>query len=192
MKVLAPLALLLTLAAPAAQATVVSFDDLPGFGTVADGYGGITWDASWVYYDSSDGVYNPSSPPTRIYADYNTLPGGSSFQGVSFFFLTDAVFNGAFFAGYGTSYGLAAVFFELFSNGISVATSGSLDPNATPTFLASGYSGLIDEVVVWGNAGYYVMDDVTYNAAAVPVPAALPLMLLALGGLGVAARRRRT
>ena len=28
--------------------------------------------------------------------------------------------------------------------------------------------------------------------AAVPVPAALPLMLLALGGLGVAARRRRT
>ena len=191
MKALAPLALLLALAAPAAQATVVDFDDLPNSGTLADGYGGITWGGNWAHYDSFQPPYNPSSPFTRIYADYNVLPGGTAFQGVSFSFVIDAVFNGAFFAGHGSGSGFASIFFELFSNNVSVAVSGSLDANATPTFLASGYGGLIDEVVVWGSAGFYVMDDVTYNTAAIPVPAALPLMLLALGGLGVAARRRR-
>jgi hypothetical protein len=39
--------------------------------------------------------------------------------------------------------------------------------------------------------GFFVLDDIEYEpAAVVPVPAALPLMLLALGGLGLAARRR--
>ena len=189
MNILAPFALALCLAAPAAQATVVNFDDLSGDGSVADGYGGITWGNNWQHYDDSQNPYNPSSPFQRIYADSSVF--GNTFQGTSFSFLTDVAFGGAYFAGYGSSDGFASVFFELFSNGVSVFSTASLDVNSTPTFLGASYAGLIDQVVVWGTAGYYVMDDVSYTATApVPLPAALPLLLAALGGLGIAGRRR--
>lgn len=190
MNILAPLALALCLAAPAAQATVVTFDDLSGVGAVADGYGGITWGNNWSHDVENGDPYNANSPFQRSYA--NAVDFDTSFQATSFSFLTDAVFGGAYFAGYGPSLGHAPVFFELFLDGLSMSISASLDVNAMPTFLGAGYSGLIDTVVVWGDAGYYVMDDVTYTTAApVPVPAALPMLLLALGGLGVVARRRR-
>ena len=53
------------------------------------------------------------------------------------------------------------------------------------------FSGLDDDSGPLGSSGYWTLDNVAYNTATVPVPAALPLMLLALGGLGVAARRRK-
>ena len=188
MKLLAPLAVLLTLAAPAAQAVVVGFDDLSDSGPVADGYGGITWGGNWVYYDSAQDPYNPSSDFQRIYADYSSS--GSVFLATSFSFAVDAVFDGAFFAGRGRDEGHLPVYFELFLNGISVAISSALDMNSTPTFLGSGYSGLVDEVVVWGERGFYIMDDVTYNTSAVPVPAAGFLLFGALGGLALLRRRK--
>ncbi len=49
------------------NATVINFDDLTGQDKLPIGYAGLDWDPQWMYYDSVQDPYNPSSPPTRIY-----------------------------------------------------------------------------------------------------------------------------
>lgn len=55
-----------------------------------------------------------------------------------------------------------------------------------------GFGGLVfDQITVSASAPATIaLDNLAFNVAAVPVPAALPLMLLGLCGLGVFARRR--
>ena len=75
-------------------------------------------------------------------------------------------FQGAWFAGYED----VDVTFKLYDHGALVATSSTLSTSATPTWLASGYAGLVDEVVVSSaDQGAWVMDDLTFSAA-VPEP----------------------
>jgi len=166
------------LAVPA-YANVVTFDDLPGDGVVPDGYGGIIWNGQWNYYLDSQPPYTPQSTPTRVY-DFVTNG--------TFDFSSPVVFNGAYFSGYD----YAPVQFQLYLGGSLVATSGSLAPNATPTFLSSGYSGWVDEVqVVSPSPDYFVMDDVTYNQGAVPEPVSWAMFIGGLGCVGGSMRYRR-
>jgi hypothetical protein len=175
------------LAPQAAQATVVNFDNLSGFGTVADGYGGITWDNNWTYYDSPQSPYNPSSGATRIFSNYAKFPAGS-LSDIAFSFSAPVTFQGAFFSGFSGNGDLTV---SVFLAGVLKATTSLFSPSSVATFLASGYSGAVDKVVVHGNAGFYVMDDVTYSAvSSVPVPAAIWLMLSGLAGLAGIRRAR--
>jgi len=163
----------------AAHATVVNFDDLTGSGTVADGYGGINWDSNWTYYDGAQDPYTPSSDFTRIYTNYD-LHAAQAEESVAFYFGTGSIFDGAYFSGAG----VGTVSFSLYLNSALVATSSLLVTTATPTFLFSGYAGLVDEVRVNGFNGYYVMDDVTYNETSpVPLPAGVWLLLTGIGGI---------
>jgi len=61
------------------------------------------------------------------------------------------------------------------------------------TFVASGTSAVISLFFETdGGTGTIRIDDISVvQTAAVPVPAALPMLLLGLGGLGVAARRKK-
>ncbi len=156
--------------------TVVNFDDLSGSGVVADGYAGMTWNGAWLFYDTAQTPYSPSSPFTRIY-------NGSGLAAASFQWASPVVFDGAFINGRPEA---GNVFFNLYNGPTLVATSGSYVPDANDVgqFLSSGFAGLVDRVeVVSGNSlAFFIVDDVTYNSAVSSVPElnrnnmALPLL----------------
>jgi hypothetical protein len=163
----------------------VTFDDLIGSDIVPDGYGSIRWDSNFEYYGFEQSPYNPESAPNRVYGNYSKWNNAPS--SVPFYFLSPVVFEGAYFSGFDSG---VPVSFSLYKGGILQATSASLTPSDTPTFLSSGFAGLIDEVRVnWYN-GYAVMDNVTYTIpSSVPEPATV-IGLLGLGAFGVTKLKR--
>lgn len=173
------LAVTAVLAMSAANATVIDFEDLAGQSGLPANYAGLTWGSQWMHYDSPQSPYTPASGTQRI---YNNDSSGSTDW---FKFSSDVVFNGAYFAG------RDAAQFELYNDGALMFTSSTLSLSALPTFMASGYSGLIDEVRLNVTNGYFVMDDVTYNRSSNDVPEPSGIALLGLGLFALAGLRRK-
>ncbi|WKB50577.1 hypothetical protein [Eleftheria terrae] len=177
------LALALPCAAVAAP-TVLHFDDLGSDGPLPADYGGLDWSASgWSAFSALQPPYTAHSGSGRLHTAWGGEDGGSVIR-----FRQPASFEGAWFAGLSG----ATVSFQLYAQGVLVARSTTLDPGATPAFLASGYAGLVDAVVVASpEHGSFVMDDFSFSTP-VPEPAALLQMLAGLGALlAVRPLRRR-
>lgn len=177
-------------AAASAHAVVLNFDELSSAPAAYDvmplPYHGFTF-TGWFF--GPDTLYTPASAPNDLFTDYadpsdptayvvtdanNTIASATPFH-----------FDGAAFSGY------SGVTFQLYLGGTLVHTSSTLPdaPGADPylpTFLSSGYTGLVDQVVVSGVQGYYAMDNFTFHASAVPE---IPSNILMSVGLLVAARR---
>jgi len=173
-----------------AQTVVLNFEDLnpepAAFDTMPVEYNGFSF-AGWYY--GPDEFYTPASGSIDLFSDYlNGDPDDytQSWSGA----ITRSkpfVFEGAWFSGYsGVMIGMLADGKTRFSHWLPDAVG---DIPYGPTFLASGYSGLVDRVWVYGVQGYYAMDDFTYSEAA-PVPEPASGALLLAGLIAYAAKRR--
>ncbi len=160
-----------------AMAVVLDFEDLLGDGPMPDPYQGIIdWENDvWFHYDTEQFPYTPHSGSQRIYEytmDYTP----------SWSFSTPVYFSGAWFSGF--SY--ATVQMDLYYLGALVHSTGTLAPTDVPAFLAGGYAGLVDAVIInTPEPDLWVMDDLTYN----PVPLPGAVWLLGSGLLALAGRR---
>lgn len=167
---------------PSAMATVLNFDDIAD-GTLPLNYGGLDWStAGWTVFSTPAAPYTPHSGTGRVTTGFMADDASSVIR-----FGKSTSFDGAYFAGLGG----ALLSFDLLLNGQLVHSSVTLDPSATPSFLASGYAGLVDTVMVRSaNHGEYVMDDFSF-AQAVPEPETYAMLLGGLLVVGSIARRRK-
>ncbi len=153
-------------ATAASASTVLNFDNLAGTADMAgSAHGGFDW-LGWVHYDYQQAgmPYNPASPDTRLTTSSNVNAVSRR---------TPFVFEGAYISGFAE----AMVHYEMWFNGVLVSTSAVFSPSASPTFLASGYYGTVDSVVVVSDIpNYFVLDDFSYSepstGAAAPQAAA--------------------
>lgn len=180
----AALAAALALAGPLAGATVLTFDDIGADGAVPLNYGGLDWSAAgWSVFAGEQEPYTAHSGSFRAATNWGVDDAASEVR-----FAKPTVFDGAWFAGLGG----ATVRFDLYLGGQLVASSATLDPDATPRFLASGWSGAVDAVRVsspWHAS--YVMDDFSFQGAPVPEPQTVLMLAAGLALLQLALRRRR-
>jgi hypothetical protein len=169
----------IALCAPFASATVLTFDDIvgpDGYASVPANYGGLDWsNAGLSVFTGEQAPFTAHSGQGRVTTDW--IDGGPISSTIRF--LAPTVFDGAWFSGYSDS----SVHFDLYLNGLLVASSTVLQLSDAPAFLDAGWHSAIDAVVVSsGFQASYVMDDLSFvSATAVPEPGSLALVLAGVG-----------
>jgi hypothetical protein len=168
---------------PLASATVLGFDDIASDDFVAADYGGLDWShGDWFAFSGEQAPFTPHSGDVRVASGFGDTD-AATVIGLG----AGRTFQGAWFSGYDD----VSVTFELYDHGQLVATSSTLSTSATPAWLASGYAGLVDQVVVSSaDQGGFVMDDFTFSTA-VPEPGSGALLAGGLLAFAAVARRRR-
>jgi len=184
-----------------ARAAVLTFDDLPGLGPsfFQSNYNGFKFGTNllattaWFYTAEVSTFYSPKSGTKFVATDDSLYDPTNLFEATQSISNTTAfTFDGAWFSGAGLTGPGDQVRYELYLGGILQHTSANSSPLAfAPIFVASGYAGFVDSVVIVGRQGFYAMDDFTYNSRLnVPEPATYGLVAVALLAAGVARRRR--
>jgi hypothetical protein len=197
----------LSLLTPAMQATVCNFDDLPqvqsgALSPIPAGYCGVNWygeNGVGYYFTTSTqylGTFSPYSKPnaTALFAS-NTY---------GFSFVAPAVFNGfwavpaTYYANPNAAQLQIQVILSLNGNTVYTTSLTAVSyPNAA--FISSGYSGMVDTVVInslgyyakygqYTAGGFFSIDDVTFNSIC-GTPSIAPSTLQnfpASGGTGTA------
>jgi hypothetical protein len=191
-KLISVLAAGLLFSVPAFSTPVtLDFEGIPSFTSVGDHYGDLTFGGGATAIANDElGTYfsnNPSGSTVMTALDSDaTMNAGSGFiNTVSFYFaaLTSTSVNiWSDLNGTGSILGT----FDLAAN---QGSCGAADTALCHWDLTSlSFSGLAHSVTFGDAAGAAMFDDVTVNP--VPLPAALWLMVSALGGLGIVRRKR--
>ena len=153
-------------AVPGARATVVGFDDLTGYAPVPAGYAGLTWDPYWFCADQAAWPGLAHSP-SRFIFNRQTADNLRSFD-----FPAPVFFNGAWVAAYNMPYSTASMRFVCYggvAHNVWLGSSSWLPLGATPAYLATDIDGVTRVFAEYSNSGQFLLDDLTYNAAPVPV-----------------------
>ncbi|MBI2411761.1 MAG: PEP-CTERM sorting domain-containing protein [Deltaproteobacteria bacterium] len=159
-------------------------------------YGGFTWDSN--YYIVTQDYYN------TIYGNLSTFVSGNeaAFNGDGVLTVTTTGapvdLTGAWFQGWGVyngfySYTATSVTVEGFLGATSVGTASmSLSPSSF-SYLSFNFGSPVDSFTVTssGSGTWWLMDDLSYNAASVPEPSTLLLLGSGMAGLGLMRLRKR-
>jgi hypothetical protein len=180
----------------AAYADVVNFDDLtPGAG-IPSSYAGFTWEANWSAYSQAD--YQSNYANTVTFPSLNNTAYNA--YGVVTVSLTSGVefdFNGAYFTSWAGSdayqdYSARSLTIDGYRGGVLVgSTTASLSPDRFD-WVAASLRG-VDELRFTQNSGgsqWWLMDNFTYDSAAVPEPITSVMTGAGLLLLAAALRRR--
>jgi PEP-CTERM motif len=179
----------------AANAAVLTFDDVTNFSAVGSGYNGLDFN-NFHAIDSSvfptsgyaAGVVSPSKVILNWFAQDAFISSATDFV-LNSFYLTAAWNDGL------------QVKVDGFNNG-SLVWSQTLSPSATAPTLYTFASTMVDQVKFSsfggtlhpgynGGGTHFALDNLTFNAAGnVPEPAAWAMMLAGFGLVGSAMRRR--
>jgi hypothetical protein len=188
------------LATSNAQATVITFDDLPSnFQQVPNGYAGLNWTNWWTLAPASY-VNNPSGYQNSLVSPDNIIWQAANLNGdnaTGIFSSTPFTLN-SFYATAAWRDGLTVTVIGYLNNvlqDISVFTVSTFGP----TLEVFNWSG-IDQVNLLTSGGtphdgyqysaYEVaLDNLTINAT--PLPSTWTMMLIGLAGLGFVAYRRQ-
>jgi hypothetical protein len=165
-----------------AATTVVDFEGIFNWDLI-DGYGGLSGWESMAGQVSSYSEFEPHNPElgeNRLH----TRAGELTFdQG-------PVIFQGMYYNYWGFD---TEISFSLFFQDQKVYSS-PLDAANQPSdiyWLASGYSGLVDKIQFHGQSSDgFIVDNLTYSAAPVPLPASAWLFISGLMALAVRRRIR--
>lgn len=176
----------------ASQAEVLTFEDLPGFLRYFTldyrgfKFGNNNANSNAWFYDTNNSPYYLAHSGRKFALTDRFLYPDPPQSLVATMPITNPVdfkFDGAWFSG------AEWISYKLYNNGQLVHTSApSAELGPAPIYVASGYGGLVDSVVILGTNGYYVMDDFTYNT---PVPESSTWAMMAAGLLAMGALWRR-
>lgn len=179
--------LFLVLAA-GAQATVLTFDDVPGANPatwdnpIPAGYGGLNWDQFDVLHES----YHPNSG-----YDYGVVSGEWVAYNVydNMAVVSDGLFdfNGAWLTSAWNSTDTLTV--QGFLGGDLLYSIDLVINNLTPTWLQADFFG-VDSLTFDTAGNHFAMDDFTFNAAPVPEPSTLLLLGAGIVGLGIYRKKK--
>lgn len=179
---------------PAASASVLTFEDLPGLGPsfFLSNHNGFKFGTNsmattaWFYTSEESTLFGPNSGQKYVATDASLYPDAPGVATQAIENATPFIFNGAWFSGSDSiSYQLFSGAARVFQSPVSSLLSSS------PTFIASNYYGLVTGIVISGRQGSFAMDDLTYNVAAIPEPATYALLALGLAGAAAARRHAR-
>ncbi|MBI2411760.1 MAG: PEP-CTERM sorting domain-containing protein [Deltaproteobacteria bacterium] len=159
-------------------------------------YGGFTWDSN--YYVTTQDLYNVN------YGNSSTFVSGNeaAFNGYGVLTVTatgsPVDLTGAWFQGWGAGDiavwdTATSVTVEGFLGATSVGTASmSLSPSSF-SYLSFNFGSPVDSFTVTssGEGHWWLMDDLSYNAASVPEPSTLILLGSGMAGLGLMRLRRR-
>lgn len=184
------------LVSTAANAVVLTFDDLPGtLGYIPNGYGGLQWNNFGTTNSSgTPGTGYDTGSVSGLNTAFNMFGSAASFSSATAFSLRDAFFTGAWNDGL-QIHVVATGGSNTYTSDFIVNTSGPLNVFFNWSNINSVTFTSFGGVAHAGLNGYgthFAMDNLAINevVSAVPEPETYAMLLAGLGLIGFMARRR--